>query len=356
MGIIDNLKNVFNGNKQNKIKPSKYVGIPQNEFYIEREDGTQAIFYPKGVKYNIKHGNGELTKLIAGKIDIVRPDDTLFFDAGAPVCFEIPADMSIEQAVQTGFLESLNYNGHLDNLDYNQYNILGRLVLENERINIVPFSRTVSQLAQGLNQELMKEKEQKILESQRKHQLMLEEEERHRQQISAIEQQEMEQRKNNPYFWERDVKSKNTGVLYSYETVDRNTGEVIILGNVKKLVKDNQSNYVYMGTVQRLLNSIYHMPDELGWGVVFSSAYKLEEIAQSQNPALIDRISHLLTVNNLEDKELNYLGQLTRQGDITRQLWETSPETQNYVKQLQEEYNLRHNQQRNGRQYPEIEI
>ena len=341
MGLISNLKNKFNANKQNENRniPSRYEGIQQANLTIQRKDGTEVIFYPKGVKWNITHSNGEMTKLVTGKIDIVRPDDTIFVDSGAPVCFEIPRDMSIEQAIQSGFLASLDYNGHFDNLNYNQYNVLGRLVMQNNNANIIPFTNAVSQKVQELNQELIQEREQKNLEIQRKQQLRREEEERHMQQVFAREKQEMEQRRENPSFVVRNQKrDHNNQILYSYQTVDRNTGKEIILGNVRKLAKDSRSNYVYEGRMQLLNNQVYHMPDELGYAVIFSSAYKLEQIAETQTPELVDRISRLLTVNNLQDDKMAYLGQLDIEGNITRQLEQTLPEMQDYIRKTQRQY------------------
>lgn len=167
-----------------------------------------------------------------------------------------------------------------------------------------------------------------------------------RQQDIQRRNQIREERKRNITFRYLGAKVKNGETLDSYETVDQNTGEEILISNVRKIGKDEQSNYLYTANMQLLEDMAYRMQDDLGYAVVFSTAYKLDQIEQMQDPQLIQKISKLLSVDNLSAEERVYLGQLNAQGEVTRKLEETSNSIQYNVKQMQQQYRNEH--QRGG--------
>ena len=94
MGLIDLFrKKVNKANDENK--ELKELGYGYNS--IARQDGTEINVINQQVKMHFRHGNGEVTKLITANANIIKPGDTIIYDAGAPICFEIPVDMDVSE-------------------------------------------------------------------------------------------------------------------------------------------------------------------------------------------------------------------------------------------------------------------
>ncbi len=333
MGLIDLFrKKVNKANDENK--ELKELGYGYNS--IARQDGTEINVINQQVKMHFRHGNGEVTKLITANANIIKPGDTIIYDAGAPICFEIPVDMDVSEIFKKGFLHMLDQAGGFDHLLQDQYNVLGRAVIGNEQIDIRPVSDTVLENVESLNRELAKQAQDRELKYRQKE----EQEEMKRKakdEADAIKKKEMlEEQKKNITF--KEFHRTPEGIPQSYQTVDQNTGRTIYLAEVKKIGKDEQSDYLYTGSMQVLDDIAYRLRDDLGHPVVFSSHYKLDDIEKTQDPELIQKISLLLSNPNIKDDQRTYLGQLNREGNVTRDLEDTSYVMQQNVKRLQSEY------------------
>lgn len=335
MGLIDNLRNKMNkNNTQNEKKSNTYDFTS-----ILRNDGTEVNIFYTDIKFNVTHRDGGRTSVVTAKVVISKPGDTIIPDSGAPICFEIPASMDPEQTLRNGLLQIIDNQGMFNNLSYNNYNILGRFIFQDNQIYQQPFSNAVLQSVEKLDLELAKEREQRsmnIEQEERKRQ------NRERMKIEERIEQMNEDRKQNITFRYMETKIANGEKLESYNTVNMHTGREILLTDVRKIGKDEQSNYLYTANMQILENLAYRLRDDQGYQVVFSTAYKLDQIAQIQNPLLTKKISELLSVNHLTGEERTYLGQLDIKGNITRGLEEVSPAIQNNVKKLQEQFKNEH--------------
>ena len=323
MGIINSLRDKIN-KKNNQTKQEQYNTI-------ERQDGTEINIYGQQTRFGMKHGNGDLTKVVTARLTIAKPSDTIMITDARPICFEIPRDMDENKIFSEEFMQYLENNGYFDNLSNDEYNMLGRINIQDNFLNITSFSNAVFKEAVKLNSEIKIQKDM-IADVRRK-------EAEDRKQRESIERQEEEKRRVQS---KEEMKSHIHFIqdtMNSYQTVDQNTGRQIVLSNVRKLGKDPESNYIYIGNMQQLDDIAYRMDDNLGYNVVFSTAYKLDQIAMSQNPELINKISLLLSVQNeLDENKREYLGQLTKEGEITRELEKISPILQNKVKELQIQY------------------
>lgn len=333
MALIDRFrKKVNKANKENK--KLKEVGYGYNS--IARQDGTEINVINQQVKFHFRHGNGEVTKLITANANIIKPGDTIIYDAGAPICFEIPVDMDVDEVYAKGFLNMLDQKGSFAHLSQDQYNVLGRAIIGNEQIDIRPVSDTVLQSIETLNRELAKQAQDREWEYRQKEK-QKEIEERAQDEAETIKKKEMlEEQKKNITF--KEFHRTPEGIPQSYQTVDQNTGRIIYLAEVKKVGKDEQSDYLYTGSMQVLDDIAYRLRDDLGHPVVFSSHYKLDDIEKTQDPELIQKISLLLSNPNIKDDQRTYLGQLNREGNVTRDLEDTSHVMQQNVKRLQSEY------------------
>lgn len=157
MGLIDKLRNKMN----NKMNEGQLHEIIKADI-ARKQDGTIVdIFYPE-VKYNVTHSNGEITKIIIGKIVLFKPGDTIRPRDGAPACFEIPIEMDIQEVINSGLFQEFENMGFFDKLSYDEYNILGKINFQENKWSVEPFSNTVLQNIDKLNMQLQKDKEQTI--------------------------------------------------------------------------------------------------------------------------------------------------------------------------------------------------
>lgn len=159
MGLINKLRNKTN-NQMNKEQSHEMIKAD----IARKQDGTViSIFYPE-VKYNVTHRDGEITKIITGKIVIFKPGDTIMPEYGAPACFEIPIEMDIQEVINSGLFQEFENIGFFDKLSYDQYNILGKINFQENNWSVEPFSNTVLQNIDKLNMQLQQDKGQTIEE------------------------------------------------------------------------------------------------------------------------------------------------------------------------------------------------
>lgn len=341
MGIIDNLRNIIN---QKKEQQQSNISTEYKINNLIMKDGNELIICNQGVKYRITHGNGDLTNVITAEAIISKPGDTIRFGSGAPICFEIPIDMNIQQVFQMGFLQELEDRGCFRNLNHDRYNILGRVTIKDGYWEIENMSNTVLQNIEELNRKLQQEREQELqkraYKARREYidmQLRMEQENKKREQENKLMN---EHRKNNITFTNDGVRIENGEYLDTYKTVDKYTGEEIILTKVRNIGRDEQLNYLYTANMIKLYGNVNYLGRDEFNAVTFSTAYPLNQIEGAMDQQLIETISELLSVNNLSDKEMTYLGHIDINKNITRRLEQTSQFLQSNVRYQQEQYRI----------------
>ena len=343
MGWISDWKNKINQKEQNQ---ARWTHSPIG-YNLDLPNGTDYEMRPWERKMGFTHGNGRVTDLMISKVQKYQRQDAHMLDRGDPVIFEVPSNITTEQFMEAGILQLWYEQGLLDHLKDNQYNNLGEVIIENGQLKVQPMSSTVLQYVQQIDEEYQIQRAQEIEEYKRQNEQYMRQQ-RQREEESLRRQMQEEQiraiqNRQHPVFYACES-ADQTKEATEYRGTNLETGQQIHLQCVKKLGIDEKTpNGVYLYEAALSLENEQmggaNIKPEEALPILFTTSVKLSDIANGVKPQELQNILSLLSVipNDYPYMEKNFIGQL-KNGEISRDLKQTSAVIQQTVKRLQTEY------------------
>ena len=146
MGLFDFLHKPTSKDSREEIKIASTM---PSMITIQRENGMETTAFSLNVVQRIKHRDGSISCLVSAKVLDNREGDTIFFDSGNPICFEIPEGrMDLAKSI-------IERNTGMQ-LNQSSYTYVGRAYNE-EDIRLQPPSAVINNEIGKLNQILLEQ-------------------------------------------------------------------------------------------------------------------------------------------------------------------------------------------------------
>lgn len=331
---------------------------------VARQDGTETSAFHIEIAQKFRHRDGSVSCLIKAKVINIKQGDTIFFEAGAPICFEVPDGRMdlIKDVIEQNTGMQLNNSA---------YTYVGR-AFEKGDIRLQPPSVAINNEITKLNAERLAEITNRRLENSRR------EEERARQEALRREadsremdrrqeqrRRELQYRIDNPF-----IKGGLDGPMgEEYDGVNLTNGEILRIRNIRKIAKDTTGRYVYTARLESTPSEedVELFDPETGVPVVFSIPFRLNDIVNSQydesykvqlERGLLQMLSTGYTTSLTPDETwdnsvLHDIGGIDKSGQIiqnTREAGVSIPII-NRIQQLQRQYTAERKARENRQSY-----
>lgn len=149
----------------------------------------------------------------------------------------------------------------------------------------------------------------------------------------------------NPYFVDKGKRIENGQILYNYNGINLNNGNILKIRNLKKVGKDRNGTYLYAGYLQSVFKeeAAEKLSGEpLGAYICFETKKRVEDIVKDQDPKEIMQLLFLLTLKNQmeyqNNGELNFIGSIDENGYFMRFSTPVSNTIRNTVIKMQNDY------------------
>ena len=347
MGVLDKLGEILKGkpNKENAQK-SKYIYTKPIQNSKE-----EIMAFNIDVINSVKHRDNEITDIIMARLTKHNPMETIYMDLADYVAFEVPKGTEINDEIMNLVMEQ--YEKETLTKSQEQQYYFGRLT-NNRGINeLGNKSATVENLVKQTVQRILKQKETQ--QEQKK----IEEEQKKQEEISKREEflksidgrkyiESMQNEKNNrklaptlqkKYVPEYEQKGQKT--YSNYDGINVNTGDILRIRQVDKIGKDGSGTYLYSAYIDNIANDYdVEIFDEepMGIPVCFELPKSLENIINSGDVNEINKVLQLLSVENINPNQLNYIGEIDKNGKIERNSQSSSPAIQKHIAKMKKDF------------------
>lgn len=217
---------------------------------VKREDGSETLVAQIAVAQKIKHRDGSISCLMKAKVININQGDTFFWEAGIPICFEVPDGRMdlIKDLVERNIVMQLNNSA---------YTYVGR-AFEKGDIRLQPPSAVINNEIVKLNQERLTEITNRRLENSKRE----------------------EERIDHPF-----IRGNINGPMgEQYDGVNLENGEILQIRNVKKIAKDTTGRYLYTARLKSTPNEgdVEILNPEVGVPVTFTLPFRFNDIVNSE--------------------------------------------------------------------------
>lgn len=292
-----------------------------------------------------KHGD-KITNLIKARLlDEYQKGCSIAPDSAKYVCFEMPADMNLEQLAEDGVFRVLNQIEKFENLQNGIYNHIG-IIDKVEDGNYQLFNATPEVINYAQNIMDTKIKESKEMFSNR----LRQQEFRKRISEPANEyirqnQEKREERKQNLYLEEQFRYKIGDKIYTDYKGIDSVEGKILKVNRLDK-VDEVSDDVLYSAFIEKKENeeqteSITLQDLPKGFPVLFTLKTDLEQIINSSNEQELQTVLQLLSdlpKESINVNKMQYIGGIDSKGSIYRDIEKCSEEIKAKIKIEQEKY------------------
>lgn len=246
---------------------------------VKREDGSETMVAQIEIAQRIKHSDGSISCLMKAKVININQGDTFFWEAGIPICFEVPDGRMdlIKDLVERNIGLKLNNSA---------YTYVGR-AFEKGDIRLQPPSAVINNEIAKLNQERLTEITNRRLENSRREETRIRQEKLEREAtsrkidyIQAERRRELQERIDHPF-----IRGNINGPMgEQYDGVNLENGEILQIRNVKKIAKDTTGRYLYTARLKSTPNEgdVEILNPEVGVPVTFTLPFRFNDIVNSE--------------------------------------------------------------------------
>lgn len=346
--------------QQNQYQDTKNMNYLQQPYTIKlSNNGEELILTSIEFNKEIKHRNGEVTKLMIAKAFHQQERDYIFFNQEESIAFEVPAGVQINDVILQKIGSYYMYERNMPDCN-KECMYLGSLSQYPYDLGTNNKSETVNKyINEKIEPQIARQKQEQIERQIAINRERIEREEnesaRYRRQMNEKYKEYKEgqnqirtERIKRPYL--KQVSSEyieNEGKqYYDYDGVNVINGDILKLRKINKVGIDENGTYVYTGYIDTTPNENdveMFSRDEmlLGVPVCFATNKKIEEIMRSNNP---NDLKGLLTLLSNEDNfknnngYLNYIGMINNDNKIDKNIGNRTRSIQSTVTKLQEKF------------------
>ena len=354
MGLFDRLKKKETLVPKQEEEEKKNYLESNSTFFGRLPDGTKYTLFGFEEKLRFTHRDKRVTAAIIAQILNTGIDDRFIEDNSSYISFEIEPDKPVTREMCQRLIESyLLAKGQ--NGKYHTY--LGELTeTPTGEISHKPGSATVVKYMDDIAQALLQQREMRKRKSNEKFYQERRADDENRKQRALkehenaedLEQKVLQERLKHPYF----TKIRKDSDREEYNGVDLETGEIMRLREVHKLLKDDGT---YLYTAYRIDvkddDAAEMTPEEYGYPIAFETDFRLEDIPELPDKDVMMQMLTFLGIDkkNLSKAALTYIGKLDREGTIERNRKSRSKFMNEKIEALKAEFKRRLDERFDGR-------
>ena len=326
------------------VSNKSHEGTKEVTNYEIKQIGTSKLLFDFNKDCTFKHGD-KITNLIKARIiEEYEKNMSIAPDSAKYICFEIPTYISVEELAENKIFDTLNQIGKFDDLMKNNYNNMG-LIDKKQEDNYElynPTSEVLSYTRDVLDKQI-EDKDYKLKSRIKKG---------FREQLAETtkeylkEAQKIKQERKKEIFLKEQFRYRIGKTVYTnYKGVDTVDGKII---NINRLgeIKQVEDETLYSAFLQKIentepieLKTLQGLPS--GLPVLFTSQIKMEEIIKNGDKEQIKKFLDLISdipKDRINTNEMNYIGELDKEGKIIRTDENCSKEIIDKIKDEKEKY------------------
>lgn len=302
----------------------------------------------------IEHGN-KLTNLIKARIlNGYKKECCVAPDLASYVCFEIPTFVSVGELAQNGIFDTLNDMGRFESLDNIKYKHLGIIDRKNEQeyqiydptIEVNEYIQSNLDVVVKLNRGIIYNR----MQTQGFKERIAEPALRYIEEQKRIKNN----RKINPML-EEQFKYRIDGKVYSdCEGTDLAEGKILKINRLNKIGRVDEDEILYSAYIEKLepgqkREEISLQKNPNGYPILFILYKEIEKLIENDDEKNTERILRLISeIPNemLNEKRLEFVGELDKEGNIHRDLMRCSQKVQKQIKEQKEKFEKENEEER----------
>lgn len=326
------------------VSNKSHEGTKEISNYEIKQLGSSKLLFDFNKDCTFKHGD-KITNLIKARIiEEYEKNMSIAPDSAKYICFEIPTYISVEELAENRIFDTLNQIGKFDDLMKKNYNNMG--LIDRKEDDDYELYNPTSEVLSYTRDVLDKEIEDKTSKLQNRIKRGFKEQlAKDTQKYLKEVEKEKENRKKEIFLKEQFRYRIGKTVYTNYKGVDTVDGKIININRLGEL-KEVENETLYSAFLQKIEKT---EPIELktlqpcGLPVLFTTQIKLEEIIKNGDKEQLKKFLDLLSdipKEIINSNEMNYIGELDKEGRITRTDENCSKEIIDKIKEEKEKYRI----------------